>query len=102
MTFRSFAALAFGLALLSTASLATAQGGSMGVQNPFSPPGATIHYAPDRQYDLQHLALELNVDYPNKSVKGRVVNSIAALRDGIHDLKFHSGRDVKIDSVSVN
>jgi len=102
MTLRSFAALAFGLALLSTASLATAQGGSMGVQNPFSPPGATIHYAPDRQYDLQHLALEMNVDYPNKSVKGRVVNSIAALRDGIHDLKFHSGRDVKIDSVSVN
>ncbi|HWD38547.1 MAG TPA: M1 family metallopeptidase [Fimbriimonas sp.] len=98
---RPFPCLAFSVACL-LPTLASAQGGSFGVRNPFSAPDAFVHYAPDRMYDLQNLILDLNVDYPNRLLKGIATNSIEAIRDGVTQLRFHAGADTKIESVELN
>ena len=89
-------------AALSNCALAAAQMGSFGANNPFSAPDATMHYAPDRMYDLQNLTLDLNVDYPNRSLTATATNSIEALRDGVTQLRFHAGKSTKIESVELN
>ncbi len=88
------------LALLS--SIADAQGGSRGAKNPFSAPDATIHYAPDRMYDLQNLLLEFNVDYSTRTFKAVATNSVVALRDGTTGLVFNANPYLKIESVELN
>jgi aminopeptidase N len=91
--------------LVLTAALsaaACAQGGSMGAKDPFTAPNATVHYAPDRMYDLQHLSLEFNVDYPNRAMTGVCTNEIAALRDGVTQLRFNASEAMKIQSVQLN
>jgi aminopeptidase N len=84
------------------AAFAHAQGGSRGAKNPFSAPDATIHYAPDRMYDLQNLLLDFNVDYDNRLFTATATNSIAALRDGTTQLLFNASNAIKIDSVELN
>ena len=81
---------------------ANAQGGSRGAKNPFSPPDATIHYAPDRMYDLHNLLLEFNVDYPNRLFTATATNSITALRDGTTKLLFNASKAITIDGVQLN
>lgn len=74
----------------------------MGAKNPFSPPEAHYQFAPDRMYDLLHVALDLTVDYPNRAAKGVTTNTLAALRDDTTELKFHAGEGVKIDGVTLD
>ncbi|MEA2551902.1 MAG: aminopeptidase, partial [Fimbriimonadaceae bacterium] len=83
-------------------STAHAQGGSRGTKSPFAAPDATYHYAPDRTYDLQNLVLDLNVDYPNRLLTATATNTVAALRDGATQLRFHAGKSTKIDEVELN
>ncbi len=99
---RSFNFVLPALTLLALASTAQAQGGSRGAKNPFSAPDATIHYAPDRMYDLQNLLLDFNVDYPNRLFTATATNSIAALRDGTTQFRFHANPQLKIDGVELN
>ena len=99
-TFAAMAALVVGLSLLATP--VHAQGGSRGAKNPFAAPDATVHYAPDRQYDLLDVAMEIVVDYPNRTIAGKTVNTLAALRDGTTSLKFHANPDTKIEGVELN
>ena len=91
----SFAPLAF-------APLAVAQGGSFGAKHPFSPPEATVHYAPDRTYDLQDVTLDLNVDYSRRRLDAVATNRLFALRDGATRLRFHAGEFTKIDRVELD
>jgi aminopeptidase N len=76
------------------ASLASAQ-------NPFAPPEATLHYAPDRDYNLVHLAVRLNVDYPHRAFTGVVDNRVAVLHDGVKVLTFHCGKNLVVQSCTV-
>ncbi len=69
--------------------------------NPFAAPQATLHYAPDRDYDLMHLALNLNIDYPKHKFEGTVVNRISALRGGMKTIKLHCGRNLTVTSCAV-
>ncbi len=69
--------------------------------SPFSPPNATLHYAPDRDYDLVHLALNFTVDYPHRTFSGVVVNRVAALHDGVNILTFHCGKNLVVQSCTV-
>ena len=69
--------------------------------NPFAPPQATLHYAPDRDYDLVHLAVTLNIDYPHRTFTGLAVNRVSALHDGLKILTFHCGKNVKVSSCTV-
>ena len=87
---------------LALAPLALAQGGSMGAKNPFSPPDATVHYAPDRTYDLQDITLDLNVDYPRRRLDAVATNRLLALRDGATSLRFHAGEFTKIERVDLD
>src|SRR5215831_1850034 len=57
--------------------------------SPFAPPQAKVHYAPDRDYDLLHIALDLKVDYAKLAFHGVVVNTLAPLRDGPTAITFH-------------
>jgi aminopeptidase N len=71
-------------------------------QNPFKPPRASIHYAPDRTCDLQNVWVDLDVDYPNRSFTGHVVNTMTPLRDGITEIKLNAGASLDISKVTVN
>ncbi len=87
---------------LALAPVALAQGGSFGAKNPFGPPDATVHYAPDRTYDLQDLTLDLNVDYPHRRLDAVATNRLLALRDGATALRFHAGQFTTIDRVQLD
>ena len=78
---------------------ASAQIGRTG--NPFAGPQSTIHYALDRDYDLLHVAVDLDVDYDHYAFSGKAINTISALRDGIKTVRFMAGQDLKIESVSI-
>lgn len=70
--------------------------------NPFAPPQAKLHYAPDRTCDLQHVAVDIDVDYPNRSFKGKTTNTLVALRNGIKEVTLHAGEKLEISLVKVN
>ncbi len=79
-------------------SIASAQTPSA---SPFAPPQASLHYAPDRDYDLVHLAVTLDIDYPHRAFTGAVTNRIAALHDGVKTLIFHCGKNLMVKSCTV-
>jgi aminopeptidase N len=91
------------LALLMTVgnSLAFAQSKDAPPPSPFAPPNATVHYAPDRDYDLMHLALDLKIDYPNRQFAGTVVNQISALHDGLKTIKLHCAKNLTVQACTV-
>jgi aminopeptidase N len=89
--------LAAAIFLLLGASLPPGQAQSP-PDSPFAPPRATLHYAPDRDYDLVHIALDLNVDYAKRAFQGVVVNTLAPLRDGLTTIRFDCGANLKVTS----
>jgi aminopeptidase N len=93
MYFRS-SLVAVGLA---TTLLASAQS-----RSPFSPPQAKLHYAPDRTCDLLHLAVDIDVDYPNRAFNGKSVNTLSPLRSGLSEIMLHAGADLTLSSIKVN
>lgn len=89
--------IAFGLAIAIVCS-APAQGR----QNPFQPPAATLHYSPDRTFDLIDVSVEIDVDYPKRTITGHVFNTLAPLRNGIQEALLHAGKGLDIQQVKVN
>lgn len=67
---------------------------------PFPLPGDKPHYAPDRQYALKHLFIDVTLDFPNKSVSGRVLTTLDPLADGLTQLSFDAA-DLAIESVKL-
>jgi len=57
-------------------------------QRPFALPGDKPHYAPDRQYAVQHIALELKLDFPSKSLEGLARLTVQTINDGLTVLEF--------------
>lgn len=55
---------------------------------PFPLPGDKPHYAPDRQYAMNHIALDLNVDFPGKSVEGVAHLTVTPVNNGLSELDF--------------
>ena len=86
----------FGFLLASTLFVQR-QGG-----NPFAPPQASIHYAPDRTCDLTHLSISLDVDYPKRAFTGRAVNSFTALRSGVTEVMLHADPVLNITGLTLN
>ena len=61
----------------------------------FAPEGTPIHYMPTRQYDLQHLRLDLAFDWDARSVAGTATHTLAPLLPGVDSLVFNaSGLDI--------
>ncbi len=63
---------------------------------------ASVQYAPDRDYDLQHVALEMSVDYAKLSVHATVTNTLAALRDSLTIIVFHCGSKLDIEGAEID
>lgn len=85
-----------GFALAATL-LTQRQGG-----NPFAPPQATVHYAPDRTCDLQHVSIKLDVDYPKRTITGRAVSTLSPLRSSLTEIMLNAGPVLILDSVTVD
>jgi aminopeptidase N len=83
-------------AVLGTATFAQQQ------TNPFAPPRASLHYAPDRTCDLINVDITIDVDYPNRTFSGAVVNTMAPLRSGIGKVMLMAGEDLTIRNVTVD
>lgn len=64
--------------------------------NPFAPPSAKLQYAPDRDFDLQHLKVELDVDGKSRKFTGASTNTVAPLRTGLTVLHFHAGKNLEV------
>ncbi|AIE85945.1 M1 family metallopeptidase [Fimbriimonas ginsengisoli] len=71
-------------------------------QNPFAPPVASMHYALDRTCDLTHLAINLDVDYPNRVFTGHAVNFLTPLRNGISEVRLMAGPVLQISRLTVD
>jgi aminopeptidase N len=56
----------------------------------FVPAGTPPHYMPSRQYDLQHLRLDLAFDWDARSVAGTATNFLSPLLPGLDNLVFHA------------
>ncbi len=91
----------FILYLIAAAGLATAQQAQTPPPNPFAPPQAKMQYAPDRDYDLLHVALDLTVDYQKHALQAVVVNTLAPLRDGLATVRFHCGPNLNIEACEI-
>ena len=78
------------LPLLATALPALAE------RRPFSPPDTPPHYMPTRQYDLQHVRLDLAFDWDQKSVEGTATNTLTPLLPGLQAVVLNAeGLDVR-------
>src|ERR1051326_4194506 len=69
--------------------------------NPFMPPQSHAMYAPDRNYDLQHIALDIVLDYPHLALKATVVNTLTPLRPNLTTLQFHCGKNLDVTACEV-
>lgn len=70
-------------------------------REPFMPEGTPLRYMPARQYDLQHVKLDLAFDWDAKSVAGTATHTLTPLMPGLDSLVFNAvGLDVH--KVSVN
>lgn len=64
----------------------------------FAMPGDKPRYAPDRQYALKHIFIDVALDFPQKSVSGRVFSTLSPLNDGLTQLTFDAA-DLDVQSV---
>jgi aminopeptidase N len=67
-------------------------GGAAG-RLPFALPGSPRRFARDRAVDLEHVVLDLDVDFESKSLSGTVTHRLRALRPGV--------RRVRLDAVEM-
>lgn len=89
------------VALFLVSSAATfAQGGGQG--NPFLPPKAFAHYAPDRTYDLIKVTVELDVDPSTRTVHGRATETIAPLTGGPATFVFHAKPPITLEAARLD
>lgn len=59
-------------------------------------------YAPDRQFDLIHVAVTLDVDWPKRTFTGSSTNSVKLLADVQSEIRLHAGQRLSVDSVEVD
>ncbi len=55
-----------------------------------------LQYAPDREYDLQHLSADLTIDYEKRSFEGVVVNTVAPLRPALATIRLDCGENLAV------
>ncbi|MEA2603315.1 MAG: aminopeptidase [Acidobacteriota bacterium] len=70
-------------------------------REPFAPEGTPLRYMPARQYDLQHLKLDLAFDWDAKSVEGTATQTLTPLLPGLDALVFHAA-GLEVRQVRIN
>lgn len=64
----------------------------------FARPGSKPSYAPDQNFDVQHILLELDLDIPHKTVRGKCTATLRAINHGSKEIRFDAVQ-MKIISV---
>ncbi len=64
----------------------------------FPLPGDKPHYAPDRDYSLKHIALDISLDFPNQSLSGVARLTIQPVNDGLQKIDFDAA-ELNVKSV---
>jgi len=64
-------------------------------------PESKMQYAPDRDYDLQHVALRLKVDYAKLAFDGQVENSLIPLRGALDSITLQCGANLRVKRCAV-
>src|SRR5436305_10710248 len=67
----------------------------------FAPEGTPARYMPTRQYDLQHLRLDLAFDWDARSVAGTATNTLVPLLPGVDSLVLYAA-GLAVRKVRVN
>src|SRR6516162_3398951 len=52
-------------------------------------------------FDLNHVSLDLTIDYPDLSYKGVVINTVVPA-DGVDSILLHFGKNLALDSCEVD
>ncbi|HEY3783300.1 MAG TPA: M1 family metallopeptidase [Fimbriimonadaceae bacterium] len=68
----------------------------------FSAPNATVHYAPNREYDLINVNVDVSVDWPDREFGGSVVDTLSPLRNGLDHITLDAGENLNIKSVEID
>lgn len=71
-------------------------------QNPFLPPRAKVNYAPDRTFDLLHVKVQIDVDYPKRAIKAVATNTFSPLRNHVAEVMFHAGKALAFESITLD
>ncbi|HZF21780.1 MAG TPA: M1 family aminopeptidase [Dongiaceae bacterium] len=75
---------------------------SFGVKhNPFILPGSTTHYARDRDYDIQHVRLDLTVDPEKKRLEGTAHITLKPITENVTRLDF-DGVELEVKEVKLS
>ncbi|QBD80888.1 hypothetical protein EPA93_34935 [Ktedonosporobacter rubrisoli] len=56
----------------------------------FELPGDTVHYAPDRPADVQHVKLDITLDFEQETISGTAYTTFAVLYDEITSITFNA------------
>src|SRR5437764_8685782 len=67
----------------------------------FAPEGTPARYMPTRQYDLQHLKLDLAFDWDARSVAGTATETLTPLLPGLDSLVFNAA-GLEVGKVRIN
>jgi aminopeptidase N len=89
-------------AALIPGSAADAQAPGRRPANPFRSPAATVHNAPERDYDLKHLAVTLNMDTGKRSFTGIAVNTLSPLKAALPIVRLNCGTRLTISGCEVD
>ncbi|HEX2910885.1 MAG TPA: M1 family aminopeptidase [Chloroflexia bacterium] len=65
---------------------------------PFPLPGDRPHYAPDREYALKHIFIDVALDFETKTVSGTVTTTLSAINDGTNAISFDAS-DMEVKAV---
>lgn len=87
---------------LSVLVISCAAGALQRSANPFTDPRTPIQFAPERDYDLQHVSFRLQVRYESRTFEGEAENRLAPLRAGLRVVRLHCGRDLAIVRCSID
>jgi aminopeptidase N len=70
--------------------------------NPFAPPKGKVQVAPERDYDLRHVRVELDIDYPKQTFRGTATSTIVPLKGTLSRVRLHCGDKLNITAATVN
>jgi len=67
---------------------------------PFPLPGDKPHYAPNREYALEHIFLDISLDFQAKTVTGIVHTTLRPVNDGLTSITFDSD-DTVVERITI-
>ena len=68
---------------------------------PFALPGDKPHYAPDRDYALKHVFLDIALDFDQKKVYGKASTTFSPVNNNLKEVSFDAS-DMTIKAVKLN